>query len=54
MIKAHERVAEVSGLLVAADKTLDAMKAQVKEIEMEKEEVNTILSDRRYVVTGRY
>ena len=40
VIKANERVAEVTGLLAAADKTLEAMRQQVKQIEKEKEEVS--------------
>jgi len=39
VVKAHERVAEVSGLLVAADKTLEAMRAQIKDIESEKDDL---------------
>ncbi|CAD7930087.1 unnamed protein product [Amoebophrya sp. A25] len=37
VIRAHEKVAEVTGLLLAADKTLEAMKAQVKDAEKEKD-----------------
>lgn len=42
VIKAHERVAEVTGLLAAADKTLEAMKEQVKAVEKEKAAVEDI------------
>mmetsp|Transcript_25280 Transcript_25280/g.63646 ORF Transcript_25280/g.63646 Transcript_25280/m.63646 type:complete len:570 (+) Transcript_25280:122-1831(+) len=40
VIKAHEKVAELTGLLLAADKTLEAMKEQVKEAEREKDELH--------------
>lgn len=43
MIKAHEKVAELTGLLLAADKTLEAMKEQVKEAEREKDEVPLLI-----------
>ncbi|CAD7923531.1 unnamed protein product [Amoebophrya sp. A120] len=42
VIRAHEKVAELTGLLLAADKTLEAMKDQVKEAEREKDEVNSL------------